>query len=126
MNLLDSSGWLEFFGNGPRAEEFLPPLADFSKLLVPTVVLFEVAKRVTMLRGPDPVAEVVATMRRGVVVDLDTQTALHAAELSIAERLPMADSLILATARRHQATLWTMDADFAGKEGVRYIPHGAP
>ena len=120
MNLLDSSGWLEFFGNGPRAGDFLPALADLELLLVPTIVLYEVSKRVTLLRGEGQVAEVVATMRRGQVVDLDTQLALAAAALSVAERLPMVDAIILATARRHDATVWTMDADFEGKAGVRY------
>ena len=120
MNLLDSSGWLEFFGNGPRAGDFLPALADLELLLVPTIVLYEVSKRVTLLRGEGQVAEVVATMRRGQVVDLDTQLALAAAALSVAERLPMVDAIILATARRHDATVWTMDADFEGKAGVKY------
>ena len=120
MNLLDSSGWLEFFGNGPHAGDFLPALADLEQLLVPTIVLYEVSKRVTLLRGEGQVAEVVATMRRGQVVDLDTQLALAAAALSVAERLPMADAIILATARRHDATVWTMDADFEGKAGVKY------
>jgi predicted nucleic acid-binding protein len=122
VNLLDSSGWLEFFGNGPHAGEFLPALADLEQLLVPTIVLYEVSKRVTLLRGEGQVAEVVATMRRGRVVDLDTPLALSAAAASVAERLPMADAIILATARRHSATVWTMDSDFEGKAGVRYYP----
>lgn len=126
MNLLDSSGWLEFFVNGPRAHDFLPALGELDQLLVPTIVLYEVTKRVTLLRGANPVAEVVATMRQGIVVDLDTPTALAAAHLSIAERLPMADSIILATARRHSATIWTMDADFEGKDGVRYFGRLTP
>ncbi len=121
MNLVDSSGWLEFFGNGPRAGDFLPALADLQQLLVPTIVLYEVTKRVTLLRGEGLVAETAATMRRGQVVDLDTRLALAAATLSVAERLPMADAIILATARRHAATLWTMDADFEGKAMVKYF-----
>ena len=121
MNLVDSSGWLEFFGNGPRAGDFLPALADLQQLLVPTIVLYEVTKRVTLLRGEGLVAETVATMRRGQVVDLDTRLALAAAALSVAEQLPMADAIILATARRHSATVWTMDADFEGKAGVQYF-----
>jgi predicted nucleic acid-binding protein len=120
VNLLDSSGWLEFLGDGAHAGDFLPALADLDLLLVPTIVLYEVAKRVTIQRGEGVVAEVVATMRRGQVVGLDAQLALAAAALSIAERLPMADAIILATARRHSATVWTMDADFEGKAGVRY------
>ena len=75
MNLVDSSGWLEFFGNGPRAGDFLPALADLQLLLVPTIVLYEVTKRVTLLRGEGLVAEAAAAMRRGQVVDLDTQLA---------------------------------------------------
>ena len=126
MNLLDSSGWLEFFVNGPRAPDFLPALGELDQLLVPTIVLYEVTKLVTLLRGANPVAEVVATMRQGIVVDLDTPTALAAAHLSIAERLPMADSIILATARRHSAIIWTMDADFEGKDGVRYFGRLTP
>jgi predicted nucleic acid-binding protein len=120
VNLLDSSGWLEFLGDGPRAADFLPALTDLEQLLVPTIVLYEVAKRVTLLRGEGVVAEVIATMRRGQVVDLDAHLAVAAAAASVADRLPMADAIILTTARRYGATIWTMDADFEGKPGVKF------
>jgi predicted nucleic acid-binding protein len=72
-------------------------------------------------RGEEAALQVVAVMHQGVVVDLDATIALNAAQLSIAHKLPMADSVILATARLHEATIWTLDADFKGIPGVRYL-----
>jgi len=94
-------------------------------LIIPTITLFEVFKRVRMQRGLGAALEAVAIMRRGTVVDLDGDLAIEAADLSAELRLPMADSLILATARRFNATLWTQDADFDGMEGVEFRPRKA-
>lgn len=121
MNVVDSSGWLEYLADGPNAEHFARPIQSTATLVVPSVSLFEVFKRVSTQRGEDVALEAVALMRQGRVVPLDDALALEAARLSIAERLPMADSVILATARSHKATLWTQDADFENVKGVRYI-----
>lgn len=121
MNVVDSSGWLEYFANGKNAGFFAPAIEDPSRLIVPTLSLFEVFKRVLQQRGDPPALQAVALMHQGRVVDLDATLALAAARLSAIERLPLADSVMLATARVFGATLWTQDADFEGREGVRYV-----
>lgn len=119
MNVVDSSGWLEYFAGGPQARLFAKPIEDTASLIVPTLSLYEVFKRVLQQRSDDEALQAVAVMEQGRVVDLDRATALAAAELSVRHRLPMADSVMLATARRADATLWTLDSDFKGLEGVR-------
>jgi predicted nucleic acid-binding protein len=122
MNVVDSSGWLEYFADGPNAAVFARPIQATSTLIVPSISLFEVFKRVMTQRGEDTALEAVAMMRQGRVVPLDDALALDAARLSVEHRLPMADSVILATALAHRAALWTQDADFKNVNGVRYLP----
>jgi predicted nucleic acid-binding protein len=121
MNVVDSSGWLEYFAAGKNAAFFSKAIEDTPRLLVPTLSLFEVFKRVLQQRGEPAALQAAALMHQGVVVGLDATLALAAARLSAEERLPLADSVILATARAHGAILWTQDADFERREGVRYI-----
>jgi predicted nucleic acid-binding protein len=121
MNVVDSSGWLEYFAGARNAAFFARPIEDTSRLVVPTLSLFEVFKRVLQQRGEPLALQAVALMHQGRVVDLDGSLALAAARLSALERLPLADSVILATARSYGATLWTQDADFEGRDGVRYV-----
>ena len=120
MNVIDSSAWLEYFGDGPNAGEFADAIADTEHLIVPTITLFEVFKRIRVQRDLDAALYAVAHMQCGRVIDLDVHLAIAAAELSAESGLPMADSVILATARREGATLWTQDRDFEGMEGVEY------
>jgi predicted nucleic acid-binding protein len=121
MNVVDSSGWLEYFADGPNAAEFAKPIEMTRLLLVPTPSLFEVFKRVAQQRSEDDALRAIAVMEQGKVIDLDRATALEAARLSIQHRIPMADSVMLATAYRHRATLWTQDSDFEGVQGARYF-----
>ena len=121
MNVVDSSGWLEYFADGPNAATFAKPIQATARLIVPSLSLFEVFKRVMTQRGEDVALEAAAMMRQGRVVPLDDALALEAARLSMEHRLPMADSIILATARAHRATLWTQDADFKDLQDVRYL-----
>ena len=121
MKVVDSSGWLEYFGDGSNADFFAPAIEDVKSLVVPTLSLYEVFKRVMQQRGEGDALQAVAVMMEGQVVELTTEIALAAAQLSLEERLPMADSVILATARIYNAEVWTQDADFEGKEGVHYI-----
>jgi predicted nucleic acid-binding protein len=122
VNVVDSSGWLEYVAGSAGAPFFATAIEDTAALIVPVVTLYEVYKRVLVQRSASEALHVVAHMQQGRVVDLDNSIALHAAQLSVEHRLPMADSLILATARAHQAELWTQDADFEGLAGVRYRP----
>lgn len=122
MNIVDSSGWLEFFTDSPNADCFAEPLNDRGQLLVPSIIIYEVFKVVLRERGEHAALQAVALLRQGVVVDLTEDIALRAARLSIELKLPMADSIILATARTHEADIWTQDDDFKGVDGVRYFP----
>ncbi|RKT46923.1 type II toxin-antitoxin system VapC family toxin [Thiocapsa rosea] len=120
MNVVDSSGWLEYFADGPNAGFFAEPIEAVADLIVPVISLYEVFKRILQQRDEGAALQAVALMRQGRVVDLSEALALSAARLSVKHRLPMADSLMLATARRFEATLWTQDADFDGIPGVRF------
>ncbi len=124
MNLVDSSGWLEYFADGENAEFFAPAIEAVDELLVSTINLYEVFKRVLQQRGEDAALQAIAAMQAGQVVAVDETLAIEAARISVEMKLPMAGSLILATARAHNATLWTQDADFQGIEGVRYARRG--
>ena len=120
MNVVDSSAWLEYFANGPNASFFAKPIEQIDKLIVPSLSLFEVFKRVLQQRDENDALQAVMVMQQGNVVDLDTSLALCAARLSVEHKLLLADSVILATAREHDATLWTQDTDFKGLEKVQY------
>lgn len=122
MNLVDSSGWLEFFAKGPNAQTFAAPIRDRARLIVPSIVVLEVRRRLLQQAQPvELVDEAVAAMRRHQVIDLDFELAVLAADLGVALKLPLADSVVLAVARMHNAVLWTQDADFQGMDGVKFI-----
>lgn len=122
MNVVDSSGWLEYFADGPNADNFAPALEDLASLLVSAVSIYEVFKRVRQQADETQALTAVALMNQARVLDVTPELALSAAELSIELGLAMADALILATAQAEEATLWTQDAHFARIEGVRYFP----
>lgn len=121
MNVVDSCGWLEYFADGPNAGFFAAAVEDTAALVVPAISLFEVFKRILQQRSENDALRAVAAMQQGRVVALEAGLALSAAKLSHELKLPMADSVILATARAHEATLWTQDGDFADVAGVRYV-----
>jgi toxin FitB len=121
MNVVDSSGWLEFFADGPNAMFFAPIITDVENLIVPVISIYEVFKRVLQQRSEADALQAVGVMAQGQIVDLHQKLALSAAKLSIDLKLPMADSLILATAQSYGAVLWTQDADFKHVAGVQYI-----
>jgi toxin FitB len=120
VNVVDSSAWLEYLGDGPCAPDFARVIENPVDLVVPSLTVFEVFKRIYQLTGEATALEAVALMLQGRVVDLSAATALDAARISLCEGLPMADSVILATARAEDAVLWTQDAHFAGLPGVEY------
>ena len=121
MNLVDSCGWLEYFADGPNANFFAPAIEDVGNLIVPTICILEVFKRVLQQRDEDSALKSVALMEQGKVVDLNDTLALDAARLSLYNKLPMADGIILAVAHAHKALIWTQDADFKGLDGVKYM-----
>ena len=120
-NVVDSSGWLEYVAGGPNADVFAPAIAALEDLVVPTLTVYEVYRRIVQQRSEDDAIRTIAYMTQGELVDLDAGLALEAARLGLAERLAMADAIMLATARSRGATLWTQDADFAGVAGVEYV-----
>jgi len=120
MNVVDSSAWLEYFANAPNAAFFAPAIEQTDELMVPSLTIYEVFKRVLQQRDEGDALRAVALMQQGAVVDLDARLAVSAARLSRDTGLPMADSVVLATARLHGATLWTQDADFKNLPEVRY------
>jgi predicted nucleic acid-binding protein len=119
--LLDSCGWLEVMAASPLGEAYRPALAERQQLLVPTVCLLEVGRRLLTWRGEAEAAKGLALMSQGNVVPLDESLAIDASRLGPATRLPCADSIIYATAQRHGAELWTHDEHFRGLAGVRFV-----
>ena len=121
MNVVDSSGWLEYFAGGPNAKHFAPLLQRPHELVVPTVTLYEVFKVVLREADENAALQAIAAMQKGTVVDLNPKLAVSASKLSLQHALPMADAIILATARAYGATLWTQDSHFKAIEGVMHI-----
>jgi len=121
VNLVDSSVWLEYLAAGRQASQFAAVVEAIDLLLVPTIVIVEVTRRVMQQRGEDAALQIAALLHQGKVVPLDSGVALSAAQLGVAHKLPLADSIIYATARQYEATVWTMDAHFSDLPGVRYI-----
>lgn len=124
MNVVDSCGWLEYFADGANADFFAPAIEATSELLVPTLTLFEVFKRILQQRTEADALRAIALMRQGRLSELTDTVALGAARLSHELKLPLADSVILYSARQHGATLWTQDAHFEAVQGVRFVRKG--
>jgi predicted nucleic acid-binding protein len=120
VNLVDSSAWLEYFADGPNADFFAPAIEKARDLLVPTIVVFEVYKRVLQQRNERAALEATSVLQHGQLVELTASLAVAAARISQDEKLPMLDSIILATARAQNATIWTQDSDFEEMDGVKY------
>jgi toxin FitB len=120
MNVIDSSAWLEYFANGPNASFFARAIEQTDDLVVPSLTLYEVFKKVLQQTDEGSALQAVAVMQQGTVVDLDARLALDAARISIKQKLPMADSIILAATQACEATLWTQDEDFKHIPGVQF------
>jgi toxin FitB len=117
-NVVDSSAWLEYFTDSDRAPLFAAAIEDAENLFVPVISIYEVFKKVLRERGEDDALQVASIMQGGQVIDVDSALALEAARYP----LPLADSLIYATAVRCEATLWTQDEHFENFTSVRYFP----
>ena len=121
MNIVDSSGWLAYFADEPNAKHFLTPLNDTASLVVPTGTIYEVFKVVLRESSENEALQAAVAMRKGTVVDLTALLAIAASKLSLEHNLPMADSIILATAQAYKCVIWTQDADFQNIEHVKYF-----
>lgn len=122
MNLVDSSGWIEYLVDGPHAGVFAKPLQNLNEIIVPTICLFEVFKKVLKEKNENEALQVAALMQQAKVIDLSPTIALDAARVSLDYQIPMADSIIWATAQKFEAQLWTQDSDFKDMKNVTYLP----
>lgn len=122
MNIVDSSAWLEYFADGPNAEHFAGPIEDTAALVVPSITLLEVFKRIAQQRDEALALKYIAVMQQGEVIDLDPALALRAAAAGLRHKLPLADGIIYATAQSVQGLVWTQDTDFKDLDGVRFWP----
>jgi predicted nucleic acid-binding protein len=120
MNIVDTSGWLEYFFDGPNASYFSQPIEDTANLIVPVVCLYEVFKKIIQVSDKVKALQAVAQMKQGHVIKLDEEIALSAALISVQNKLPMADSFIYAVAQLEGAIVWTQDSDFKGFPNVNY------
>ena len=121
MNLVDTSGWLEYFFEGKNADRFSLPIENTNDLIVPVICLYEVFKKINMVADEAKALQAVAQMRQGEVITVSEDLALKASLVSIKYKLAMADSFIYATGQISNSLLWTQDADFKGLPNVEYI-----
>ena len=124
MNVVDSSAWLEYFADGPNAKHFAKVIEDPEQLLVPSITLLEVFKRISQQRDQSSALQYVAVMRQSTIAELDDTLALRAAVLGLRHKLPLADSIVYATAQAVGALVWTQDADLDGLAGVKFWRKG--
>jgi len=124
MNLVDSRGWLEYFADSPYADFHAPAIENTDNLIVPTICILEVFKRVLQQRSEDAALQAVAVMHQGQIVALSASIALKAAKVGSDLKLPLADSVILATAQTYGALIWTQDAHFKSLQHVKFIERG--
>lgn len=122
MNVVDSSAWLSYFAGDENSEVFSKPIEALDKLLVPTITIAEIFKNILLQRNEGSAIEAIAHMQQGTTVPLDDRLAVDAASRGVELKLPLADSIIYATAQRYDAVLWTQDSDFEGLRNVEYYP----
>jgi len=122
MNVVDSSGWLEYFEGGLNAKKFYAPIKETERLVVPTICIYEISKVILRESDENHLLQALAAIQKGQVIDLSSSISTAAAKISLQYKLPVAGSIIYATVKKHNATLWTQDVDFKGMSSVNYIP----
>jgi toxin FitB len=122
MNIVDSSGWLAYFADEPNAKHFTSALSDSALLVVPAVTIYEVFKVILREASENEALQAIVAMQKGTIVDMNVRLAIAASKLSLEHNLPMADSIILATAQEYDAVIWTQDSDFKNINKVKYFP----
>ena len=121
MNLVDSSRWLEYFTDGKNADKFAGAIEDTERLIVSTLNIYEVYKKVIAERDEDAALEAVATMQQARVIEVTSSIAMQAAKFSYIFKMPLADSIVYITTIENNAVVWTQDADFKGMDGIEYF-----
>ena len=124
MNLVDTSGWLEYFFDGTNAAFFAPVIEDTENLIVSVINEYEVYKKVLQISSRQKALRAITQMKLGNIISLSEEIALFAAEISIQYKIPMADSIIYATGKLNNANVWTQDVDFINLPCVKYIKKG--
>lgn len=122
MNVIDSSAWLSYLAGDGNSAIFSKPIENIEKLLVPSITITEVFKCILRQSGEDSALEVIAHMEQGKVIPLDSSLAINAAQFGVDLKLPLADSIIYAAAKKYGAVIWTQDIDFKSLDGVKYFP----
>ena len=122
MNVVDSSAWLSYFAGDKNAAAFAKAIENLDQLLVPSITLTEVFKNVLRQCDEESALATVAHMQQGRVISLDSELAIDAASYGVIHKLPLADSIIYATAQKYNATVWTQDSDFKGLSNVKFYP----
>ena len=120
MNLVDTSGWIEYFFGGSNASFFAEPIENTAELIVPVVCLYEVFKKGNQVVDEARALQAVAQMKQGLIIEITEEIALRAALISLRHKLAMADSLVYAAGQMEGAEIWTQDSDVKGLPGVRY------
>lgn len=121
MNVVDTSGWLEYFEGGHNASQFAAPIKDFEQLVVPTICIYEISKVILRESDEDHLLQALAAIQKGKIAPLTPSLSTAAAKISLKYKLPMADSIIYTTASHFDATVWTQDIDFKDLPNVNYI-----
>ena len=121
MNIVDSCGWLEYFADDTNASFFSPIITNTKKLIVPSITITEVFKKIIQQKDEDLALQAISVMHQGTIVDLTSAIAVTAAQLGALHKLPLADSIIYSTAKHNKATIYTQDADFKDLDMVKYI-----
>ena len=120
MNLVDSSGWLEYLTDGKNAKFFAPVIENTDELIVSVINIYEVYKKVLVEKDDNTAIQVVGLMQQAKVVDVTPSIAIQAAKFSYEFKIPMADSIIYTTAKMNDSVVWTQDNDFKNLDGVKY------
>lgn len=126
MTIVDSCGWMEYFADGPNASFFSEPIQNATDMIVPSIVLYELWKKISQEQGEERATEIVAQLKRYDVISLDENLAISAAAVSNKYKIPMADSIVYATAQKYNASIWTQDSDFEGLKGVKFKAKPCP
>ena len=121
MNLVDSSGWLEYLTDGKNAKLFVPAIEKTDELIVSTINIYEIYKKILIERDENAAMQVIGLMQQAKVIEVNAAIAIQAAKLSYEKKIPMAGSLIYITARQNGALVWTQDNDFRNLDGVKYF-----
>ncbi|MGE5807274.1 MAG: type II toxin-antitoxin system VapC family toxin [Ignavibacteria bacterium] len=121
MNLVDSSGWLEYLADGKNAKSFAPVIEKIDELIVSTINIYEIYKKILNEKDENAAIQVMGMMQQAKVIEVNGAIAIQAAKLSFEKKIPMADSLIYITAKLNDATVWTQDIDFKDLDGVKYF-----